>query len=79
MGKLRSLKKFLYLVKIFISWAYLQASSKFFYFALYTGPESKKSQNVPDRSEKVKMRFFANLNLDPGDFTKVLYDILWVS
>ena len=70
---------FLGLVNIFITWAHLQASSKLSDFGLYTGPESQKSQNAPDLSEKVKMRFFASLNLDPGDFTKVLYVVLWVS
>ena len=64
---------------IFITQTHLQASSKLSDFGLYTGPEGQKTQNVLDRSEKVKMRFFANLNLDPEDLTKVLYGVLWVS
>ena len=51
------------------------ASPKFSNFGLYTAPDGQKSRNVPDRSEKVKTRFFANLNLDPGDFINVLYDV----
>ena len=70
---------FLGLVNIFITLACLQASPKLSNFRLHTAPDGQKSQNVPDRSEKVKMRFFANLNLGPRDFTKVLYDVFWVS
>ena len=70
---------FLGVVNIFITLARLQASPKLSKFGLYTGPDGQKSQNVPDRSEHVKMRFFANLNFGPRDFTKVLHDVFWVS
>ena len=67
------------LVNIVIILAYLQASPKLSNFGLYIAPEGQKSQKMPNRSEKGKMLFFANLDLDPGDLTKVLYDVLWVS
>ena len=70
---------FLGFVNIFITLVRLQASPKLPNFRLHTAPDGQKSQNVPDRSEKVKMRFFAKLNLDPEDLTKVLYGVLWVS
>ena len=63
---------FLGVVNIFITLARLQASPKLSNFGLYTAPDGQKSQNVPDRSEHVKMRFFANLNFGPRDFTKVM-------
>ena len=79
MGKLRSLKVFLGLVNIFITLAHLQASPKLFNFGLYTAPEGQKSHKCQTGLKKGKMLFFANLDLDPGDLTKVLYDVLWVS
>ena len=79
MGKLRSLKVFLGLVNISITLAHLQASPKLCNFGLYTAPEDQKSQKCQTGLKKGKMLFFANLDLDPGDLTKVLYDVLWVS
>ena len=70
---------FLGLVNIFITLACLQASTKLSNLRLHTAPDGQKSQNVPDRSEMVKMQFLANLNLGPRDFAKVLYDVFWVN
>ena len=81
MGKLRLLKVFLGLVNIFITLAHLQASPKLSNFGLYTAPEGQKTAKnaKPVWMKKGKMLFFANLDLDPGDLSKVLYDVLWVS
>ena len=70
---------FLGVLNILITFAYPQASPRLPNFRLHTDPDGQKSQNVPECSEIVKMRFFANLNLGPRDFTKVLYDICWAS
>ena len=64
---------------IFITLASFQASPKLSNFGLYTASEGQKSQKCQTGLKKGKMLFFANLDLDPGDFTKVLYDVLWVS
>ena len=71
---------FLGLVNIFITLAHLQASPELSNFGLYTASQGQKSQKEPNRSEKGKNAiFFANLDLDPGDLTKVLNDVFWVS
>ena len=72
---------FLGLVNIFIPLACLQASLKLSNFGLYTAPEDQKSHKCQTGLvwKREKFFFFANLDLDPGDLTKVLYDVLWVS
>ena len=72
-------KVFLGLVNIFMTLVHLQPSPKFSNFGLYTAPESQKSHKCQSGLKKGKVLFFANLDLDPGDLTNVLYDVLWVS
>ena len=66
MGKLRCLNMFLGFMKNFLTLVHPQASSKLSNICLYTGPESSKSWNVPERFEKVKKPIFDQSQFRPS-------------